>query len=113
MIIVPAKFESIEKLKTKTNLVFSTIEEVPKLEELQLIKAEGFLAFNPDEYRNQVLGILKNKRIGVDESKLTPSQKLRNTLYMIWQEKSSGVEFDVWYPLMMEKIISHYQEKYL
>ena len=113
MIVVPAKFESIEKLKTKTNLVFSIKEEIPKLEQLQLIQAEGFLAFNADEYRSQVLGILKNKRIGVDESKLTHSQRLRNTLYLVWQEQNPGIEFDVWYAQTMEKIISHYQNKYL
>jgi hypothetical protein len=113
MIVVPAKFESIEKLKTKTNLVFSIKEEIPKLEELQMIQAEGFLAFNVDEYRTQVLGILKNKRIGVDEQQLTHSQRLRNVFFLIWQEQNPGVPFEDFYSEKMEKIIEHYKTKFL
>lgn len=113
MIVIPAKFESLENLKTKTNLVFSTSEEIPKLEELQLINSEGYLAFNPDEYRNQVLGILKNKRIGVDESELTHSQRLRNVMFLIYQESGLQTPFEDFYAEKMDKIIDHYKTKYL
>lgn len=113
MIVVPAKFESIEKLKTKTKLVFSTGEEIPKLEELQLILSEGYLAFNPDEYRSQVLAILKNKRVGVDETELTHSQKLRNVFYRIWSDDNKGVTFEDFYAEKMDKITDYYKNKFL
>ena len=112
MIILKAKFENLDKLKTKTNLVFSTKEEIPKLEELQLIQAEGFLVFNVDEYRTKVLNIIKNKRIGIDESELPFSQRLRAVLYRIWEQSGTG-EFEDFYSQQMERIIDHFKTKYL
>lgn len=110
MIILKSKFESVTKLKTKTNLVFSTTDEIPRLEELQLIDSEGYLSFNPDEYRTQVLAIINNKRIGVDESELTHSQRMRNVMYQVWMEIGSG-EFEDYYAAEMTKIIEHYKKK--
>lgn len=113
MILVPAKFEKLDPLKTKKNLVFSVSidTESPDFEGLK--GSEGYLAFNPDLYRAEMLEIIKAKRIDVDASDLTPSQRLRMVLYNIYTERNPGVSFEDFYKDTLENIINHYQTKYL
>lgn len=41
----------------------------------------------------------------------TPSQRLRSTLYVLWQQKYSDIPFDAWYTQQMEKIINRIKEE--
>jgi hypothetical protein len=111
MILIRAKFERDKSLKTKMNLVFSTKEEISEIELAQLEQGEGFLAFNPDEYRAKVLRIIEAKRIGVDEGEMSNSQKLRFVLWNVAQAR--GLEFEEFYTSEIDRICDHYKIKYL
>jgi len=111
MILTKAKFEKVTRMKTKQNLVFSIKDEISQIEVDQLIMGEGWLAFNPDEYRAKVLAVIANKRIGVQDTGLTFSERLRKVLFLVSEEK--GVDFETFYSEEMAKIIEHYKYKYL
>lgn len=111
MILIQAKFEREKSLKTKRNLVFSTKQDIDELELMQMESTEGYLAFNPDEYREKVLNIIKSKRIGVDEGEMTLSQRMRFVFWNVAQEM--GIDPEEFYQKEMLKIIDHYKTKYL
>jgi hypothetical protein len=114
MILIKAKFESIKKMKIKLNMVFSTKEEIPSHELHQLLSGEGHLIFNVDEYRQKVLSIIKNKRIGINDLGQTPSERFRKVLYLIFTDGGGAHDdFPAYYESEMEKIINHYKHKYL
>ena len=55
--------------------------------------------------------IIDNIDIELGNSK-TPSQRLRNTLYVLWSDKPEGfTEFKEFYKFKMEKIINHLKSK--
>ncbi len=111
MILIKAKLESLKELQTKTNLIFSTKDSISEYDFEQLISMDGYLAFNPDEFRAKVLNIISAKRIGVNETDLTFSERLRKVLWLVAEEK--GQEFEQFYSDEMTKIIEHYKGKYL
>jgi len=113
MIIIKAKFEKLEKLTTKTKLVFSTNQRIPEVEYHQLILGDGFLAFNPDEYRARVQAIIKDKKIGINDLGQTPSELLRKTLFLVAEARGLAGNFEEFYEQEMQKIREHYQSKYL
>jgi len=41
----------------------------------------------------------------------TKSQRLRNVMYILWQQNQSLYSFDEFYAMEMEKIIQHYKDK--
>lgn len=114
MIIIEAKFERIKPLETKTNLVFSTKDELNEITVAQMLRADGYLLFSMDEIKQEVERAVKEKKIGLNEKGFSPSQRLRAVMSLIWQndpyinlEKS----FDEFYIREMEKIIEHYKKK--
>lgn len=113
MIIIKAKFEKLDKLQTKTKLVFSTSEQLPELETKQHFQKDGFLAFNSDEFREEVKAIIKAKKIGVNDLGQTPSELLRKTLFLVAEARGFAGEFEDFYEEEMERICNHYQTKYL
>ena len=113
MVLIKAKFEKSEQLTTKTKLIFSTSDSIPEHEFQQLISSEGHLAFNPDEFRAQVITIIKDKKIGINDVGQTPSERLRKTLFLVAEAQGFALEFDDFYREQMDKIIAHYQSKYL
>ena len=55
--------------------------------------------------------IIDNIDIELGNSK-TPSQRLRNTLYVLWSDKPEGfAEFKEFYKFKMEQIINHLKSK--
>jgi hypothetical protein len=111
MILIKAKFESLKELQTKTNLIFSTQDLIAEYDLEQLLRMDGYLAFNPDEFRAKVLNIISAKRIGVNDEDLTFSERLRKVLWLVAEEKAE--DFEKFYAKEMERIIEHYKAKYL
>jgi len=112
MILIKARFDKAEKLTTKKKLTFSTDVDITELEFLQSIGTDGFLAFNSDEFRSEVKEIIKNKKIGINDLGVTPSERLRKVLFLVAESKGI-LDFEDFYKEEMDRIISHYQTKYL
>lgn len=49
------------------------------------------------------------KEIRGEFDKKSPSQRLRNVLYVLHKQQESGMDFDQWYLRRMEKIISDHK----
>lgn len=113
MIELKVKFEKVEQLTNKQKVIFSTADQIPELERLQNIKAEGYLLFNPDELRANVKAIIKDRKLGVNDLGQTPSERLRKTLFLVAESKGLALQFDDFYREEMDRIINHYQSKYL
>ena len=47
----------------------------------------------------------------VQDNKKTPSQRMRNVLYILWKESNKNVSFDIFYINQMEKIIEWLKRK--
>lgn len=111
LIIKEVKLERIKEQKTRTDLVFSTKEELDPIELYQLIKTHGFLAFNADTFKAKVEDMMKNKRVGVDYDSKTKSQIQRGVLTEIALKK--GLDIEKFYAEKMDEIIDHLRVKYL
>jgi hypothetical protein len=111
MIHIEAKLTSYNSLKTRQNLTFSTRAEIDDLVLSQMMQSEGHLLFSVDELKARVEAVMKDKKIGINESGFSPSQILRGTLSKIWEDTSIEISFDDFYKAEMSKIIKHYKSK--
>jgi hypothetical protein len=50
-------------------------------------------------------------KIDKDINQKTPAQRLRNTLYILWEQDGSKDDFEVYYRNQMEKLIEHFKSK--
>lgn len=110
MITIKSKFERTKTLETKTNLVFSTKEDLDSLVIAQMLGADGFLLFSVDEIKREVEKAARDKKIGMNERGFSKSQILRGTMSSLWMN-SSGISFEEFYNKEMDKIINHYKSK--
>ena len=86
MLISKAKLISYKKQKTQFHLTFSIPLEADELQLIQYTKTDGFLAFNPDEFKKRVEDFMKDRSIGVDDTGKSESTKLRGKIYVIWED---------------------------
>ena len=111
MLVIEAKLERTSKLKTRTNLTFSTKQELDDLEILQTIGMTGHLLFSGDEFKRQVEDAMKNRKIVVDENGKTPSQIIRG---LIWQlADQNGMNGEDAYKRWTDREIADLREKLL
>ena len=112
MIILESKFESFKPLSTKTNLVFSTKQDLDSIVMEQIKDSSGYLSYSADVLNKSLEEAMKNRRIGIEYGGKTQSQILRGVLWEIG-EKSDDMTGDIFYDHEMNKIIEHYRKKYL
>jgi hypothetical protein len=66
----------------------------------------GWLVFSPNEVRADDIPTEQTE----DKNK-TPSKRLRSTLYILWKQRGSAGDFEVFYREQVEKIIIHIKTK--
>lgn len=49
--------------------------------------------------------------IKLDATSKSPSQRMRNTLYRLWEQDNEGKEFPVYYEVKMEKLLDYLKGK--
>jgi len=115
MLLIPAR---IEKVSTRADLtmkvVIGTQEATPAAAELVMLNRKFVyvaikeVEFTAEEMRE--LGGLQSDF--VDDTKKTPSARLRAVLYRIWEVDNKGYEdFNLFYLYEMERIIKHFKSK--
>lgn len=114
MIVLPAEIESIATRKDKTvKLTIGTQELSPDKGAalFGLQNALIYLAIKKENFStNEVAELDKLK--ADDYGGKTPSQRLRNVLFVAWQQKSEGFDkFDLYYDFKMNQIIIHLKNK--
>jgi len=85
-----------------------TEEQVISL--INLNRKSGWFIFKENPLKEE--DILDIPEVGVEiKNDKTPSQRLRNCLYILWEQKKPTKTFDEFYKRQMEKIISWVKEK--
>lgn len=112
MVIIKGKFERFKPLTVKTNLIFSTKDEIDPVVLEQLEGTEGFITFSGDKLKKSVEDAMKDRKIGISMEGKSPSQVLRGVLWQIAEQQEEG-SGDFFYNDEMRKIIDHYRKKYL
>jgi len=114
MLLFKAKFIKVEVLKTKINATFAIHEltEDDDLRMTQCLDTEGYLVFNGDVVKREVLEAVKDRTIGIDDKGFSPSQKLRASLFQFWvNDYEGGKTFEEFYTLMMNRILDDTNKK--
>lgn len=115
MILIACTLDSFRSLKDKSvKLTFETQETTPEqmAEIAKSSQSFGYLAFSPKMLSNEQLEAIDNAKTDLYDSSKTPSKRLRNTLYVLWEQNNNGYDkFEDFYLKTMEKIITHYKDK--
>ena len=115
MITIPAILENFRSLKDRTyKLTFETNELTPdQLGEIgSALNFPGYLAFNKDVFSKAQLDLIEETKADYDDTSKTPSKRLRNVLFIKWQQDNDGYKvFEDFYRSQMEIIITHFKSK--
>lgn len=78
----------------------------------QMVDQYGYLYFRPEETVDQSeVEELDGLSTDLYDNPKTPSQRLRNTLYKVWETTGKKGEFKEFYRVHMERMITHYKSK--
>ena len=117
VLIVPCSIESISTRRDKTlKVVIGTQELSPnKVTELmtQWSNGYGVMSFKGSTFTGAEVEVLKDIKLDAEElGSKTPSQRLRSTLYVLYERNPEGYkDFTSYYISAMERIISMVRKK--
>jgi hypothetical protein len=116
MFQVPATIEKIETMADKSLRLRIDTQELSREEAAQVFELHeklGWFTFSEQEIKKEDLVDLPEVKKEFKNQK-SPSERLRNVLYVVWEEIGKpDKSFESWRSAEMEKIISHYKQKYL
>lgn len=105
---IPAILEGVSPLKDGgLSLRFHTNEvkeSSDKTEVINFFNTFGWLQFS-DQSINHIPRDAAYREAGAK----SPSQRLRNSLFVLWKNRYSDMPFDPWYEAQMDKIIARVQ----
>jgi hypothetical protein len=114
MLIIPAIIESYRSLKDRTyKIMFETSELSPaELGELgNNLQQFGYLAFKNEPFKKEEQEIIESLKSDFDDDTKSPSQRLRNVLFRLWEKKPEGYDnFNLYYKFKYEKLIIHFKK---
>lgn len=73
-------------------------------------KTEGYMLFKPAPFEERDIVDIP-ETVPEFATEKTPSQRLRNVLFRLWEFRGKPDNFETWRKSEMERIISHYKEK--
>lgn len=115
MILIPAQLEGHRSLKDRTlKITFETQELLPDqwAEIARNTQQLGFLAFQRDEFTTEQKKMLEGLKSDYNDPGKSPSKRLRNVLFVMWQQDPKGFETaEAHYNHYMEQIINFYKNK--
>ncbi len=115
MLLIGSILEGYRSLKDKTlKVTFETNEPTP--EQLvgiaTLIGKFGYLAFKEDTFKSDEIEVLQGLESDFEDKGKTPSQRLRNVLYVNWQHNNKGYkDFNLYYEYMMNLMIEKWKRE--
>ena len=68
-----------------------------------------FNSFGWLQFSDQSINHVPDKAAYREAGAKSPSQRLRNSLFVLWKNRYSDMPFDPWYEQQMEKIIARVQ----
>lgn len=114
MITIGGQIEAISSRKDKTiKLTIGTQELNPSqaAELFNLTQQFCYLALKPEYFTKEETELISDLKTDIDNIK-SPSQRLRNILYVNFQQDNKGYStFTNYYQAEMEKICEHFKNK--
>lgn len=104
MLTVPAYLTGFSSLKDGGASIRFSTQELSAEDFAQLSQAQndfGYLAFKPNQVKQSDMPV----EDALDTTK-KPSQRLRAVLFVLWQQRGSQGDFEVYYREQMEKLIT-------
>ena len=72
----------------------------------------GYCYLKKDEIQPGDTDLLEGLQSDLRDKEKSPSKRLRNTLWVLWDQSNGGFEnFDNFYVHHMEKMITHFKDK--
>ena len=114
--MVEATYKAVKQLKRTANLRFSidldSLDFEMEVLLTQLEKSKGYLFFSNDPVREEAIKIIKNKSIGIDESGLSNSEKLRLESWRIWNKLEEDISFEDFYNNVTNRMLKAIKKAY-
>lgn len=111
--ILAAQIDSIRTLKDKSLKITLESQELTAEVKAELMSYEGLIKvlISDSNIVKEVITEVDNLELETGENK-SPSQRLRNVLYRVWEQNQSGYDdFNLFYRNRMEKIINQLKER--
>lgn len=114
-IIFPAILESVKSRKDKTLSVTLGANEMTPEQSAKLMGLNQqllYVMFKPDVINNQEKEIMEELETEEEDKGKTHSQRMRNTLYILYKQDKEGFStFTQYYEFKMEKFIESLKSK--
>lgn len=89
------------------NVETAELHEDDKIHLMKLVNKQGYFYFAEAPFTEV---IIPNVKLGEFETK-TPSQRMHNVIYRLWEKSDKSKDKEAYYKYMMEKIIDQLKEK--
>ncbi len=113
MIVLPAQIESIASRKDKTIRLTLGTQELNPNTAAQIFSMDQqfcYFAIKTESFLQNELDSINDLKADINAK--TPSQRLRNILYRLYEQDNQGFkDFTTFYISIMEKICEHYKNK--
>jgi hypothetical protein len=100
------------KTKSFVRIEFLTFDEIPENELMLINKMPGYLMFQEDKFSAEQEAIMKDKKYGMNEKGMRPSQLMRGTLLDVWIKHYSDQDKEEFYRMAIEKMITNLKKQY-
>lgn len=115
MLLLPAQIENVSTRADKTlKLTLGTQEATPQAAELVMLNQKAvYVAIKEADFTVGEIDELEGLQSEfVDDTKKSPSRRLRSVLYRCWEQNNKGFEdSNLYYLHEMEKVIQHFKSK--
>lgn len=111
--LLAAQIDSIRTLKDKSLKITLESQELTPQVKAELMSYDGLLKvlISDTNIQNEIISEVDNLDLEVGE-KRSPSERLRNVLYILWEQNPSGYDdFNLFYRNRMERIINQIKDK--
>ncbi len=111
MLMIPCSIENVSTRKDKTLKVVIETQEISPDKIAQLmslwVNGYGIMCFKGEQFSHDEQDLINSIKLSAEElGAKTPSERLRNTLYVLFRENPKGFQtFDSFYLNHMEEII--------
>lgn len=112
MLMIPCSIENVSTRKDKTLKVVIETQEISPDKIAQLmtmwVNGYGIMCFKGEQFSHDEQDLINSIKLSAEElGAKTPSERLRNTLYVLFRENPKGFQtFDSFYLNHMEEIIN-------
>ena len=71
-----------------------------------------YLMIKAEEFTKDQVKEMSDLKTAYEDSSKTPSQRIRNVIYRLWQQNNEGyADFNLYYQFRVEGIINHFKSQ--